>query len=112
MFADYDFYVNSFGGTKIQNADEYKYLGQKASRYIMKYTTKVNIDTKECECAIAEYLQNATKSNGINSETIPNAYSVSYATKDSATIEDEIGEILGLYLGKLYSSVGIVHLIG
>ena len=112
MFADFNYYQNTFGGTKIQNADEYKYLGQRASRYIMKYTDKVDVDTKDCECALAEYLQSATKSNGINSETIPNAYSVSYATKDKSTIEDEIGEILGLYLGDIYSSVGIVHLIG
>lgn len=112
MFADYNFYVENFGGTKIQNADEYKYLAQKASRYILRYTDEVNIDTKECECALAEYLQSATKSNGISSETIPNAYSVSYTAKDKTTFEDEIGEILGLYLGGLYSSVGIVHLIG
>jgi len=112
MFADYNFYTNSFGGTKIASEDEYRYLGQKASRYIKQYTSEVNADTKECECALAEYLQSASKSNGINSETIPNAYSVSYATKDKATIENEIGEILGLYLGELYSSVGIVDLIG
>ena len=112
MFADYDFYVNNYRGSKIQNAEEYQYLGQKAARYIMRYTNEVNTDTKECECALAEYLQIATKSNGINSETIPNAYSVSYGTKDKTTIEEEIGEILGLYLGDLYSSVGIVHLIG
>ena len=38
MFADYEFYKNQFGGTKIKTANEYKYLGQQASQYIKQYT--------------------------------------------------------------------------
>ena len=112
MFADFEYYKNGYGGTKIQTEAEYKYLGQQASRYILKYTSVVNVDTKDCEGALAEYLQGASKSGGISSETIPNAYSVSYATKDEATKMSEISAILELYLGDLYSSVGIVKLIG
>ena len=106
MFADFEYYKNGYGGTKIQTEAEYKYLGQQAS------TSVVNVDTKDCEGALAEYLQGASKSGGISSETIPNAYSVSYATKDEATKMSEISAILELYLGDLYSSVGIVKLIG
>ena len=112
MFGSYEYYVNSFGGTKITSEAEYKYLGQQASRYILKYTSEVNTDTKDCESALAEYLQGANKSTGIASETIPNAYSVSYATKDNTTKTSEINSILELYLGDKYSSVGIVTLIG
>lgn len=112
MIGSYEYYTNSFGGTKIQNEAEYKYLGQQADRYIFKYTSEVSSDTKDCECALAEYLQGANKSNGISSETIPNAYAVSYATKDNATKNSEINAILELYLGDKYSSVGIVTLIG
>lgn len=112
MFADFQYYQQTFGGTKIQTADEYKYLAQQADRYILKYTAEVNSDTKDCEGALAEYLQTANKSTGINSETIPNAYSVSYATKDNTTKMSEINAILELYLGDKYSAVGIVELVG
>lgn len=112
MFADFEYYQNKFGGTKIKNANEYKYLGQQGARYISKYTTQVNTDTQDCECALAEYLQSANKSMGINSESVPNAYSVSYSTKDKTTMMSEINAILELYLGDKYSAVGIVELIG
>lgn len=112
MFADYNYYTSIFKGTKINNADEYTYLAQQADRYILRYTNEVNSDTKDCEGALAEYLQGANKSTGISSETIPNAYSVSYAAKDYATKISEISAILELYLGDKYSSVGIVTLIG
>lgn len=112
MFADFEYYQNSFGGTAIKSAQEYKNFGQKASRYILKYTSDVNTDTKDCECALADYLQGAERAGGISSESVPNAYSVSYASKDKATKMSEIQEILELYLGDLYSSVGIVKLIG
>lgn len=112
MFADFEYYKNGFGGRKIQSEQEYRNLGQKASRYILKYTSEVNADTKDCECALADYLQSVDKSDGISSETIPNAYSVSYANKDKATKMSDIQEILELYLGDLYSAVGIVKLIG
>ena len=111
MLGSYEYYTNTFGGTKITSADEYKYLAQKADKYILKYTSEANDNTRSCECDLAEYLQGATKSNGISSETVPNAYSVSYATKDYATKMSEINAILELYLGDLYSSVGIVTLI-
>ena len=112
MFADFDYYKDTFKGSQIQSENEYTYLGQQASRYIKKYTNEVSVDTKDCECALAEYLQKTNKSRGINSETIPNAYSVNYATNDKATMESEIGAILELYLGDVYSSVGIVKLVG
>lgn len=112
MFADFEYYKNTFGGTKITTEAEYNYLGKQASRYILKYTSEVNTDTKDCEGALAEYLQGANKSTGISSETIPNAYSVSYATTDHDTKMEEIEAILELYLGDLVSSVGIVTLVG
>lgn len=112
MFADFEYYQNEFGGTKISTEAEYKYLGQQASRYILKYTNEVDKDTKDCESALAEYLQSANKQNGISSESIPNAYSVSYKTSDYTTKMSEINAILELYLGDKYSSVGIVTLIG
>lgn len=112
MFADFEYYQNTFGGSKIKTADEYKYLGQQASRYILKYTSEVNSNTKDCEGALAEYLQGVSKSAGVSSETIPNAYSVSYATNDYNARMSEINAILELYLGDLYSSVGNVILVG
>lgn len=111
MFADYEFYTKEFGGTKIKTDTQYKYLGQIASRYIEKYTKEVNTDTKFCECALVEYLESSIKQGNITSESIPNAYSVSYASNDKATQMSEISSILELYLGDKYSSVGIVTVI-
>ena len=112
MFADFEFYKNIFKGTKIKNADEYTYLGQEASRYIEKHTNKIDDNTKMCECAIVEYLQNSKKQGNISSETIPNAYSVSYASNNSSSVKiSEINSILELYLGDKYSAVGIVKII-
>lgn len=111
MFADYEFYKNEFGGTKIKDDAQYKYLANQASKYIEKYTNEVDADTKFCECALVEYLDNSIKQGNITSESIPNAYSVSYASNDKATRLSEINSILELYLGDKYSSVGIVNVI-
>lgn len=113
MFADFEYYTNEFGGSKIKDEKEYKYLGQQASKYIEKYTKDVNENTQSCECAISEYLQRANKQGNMTSESIPNAYSVSWGANDTSTRNSEIYAILELYLGDRYlTSVGIVDVIG
>ncbi len=112
MFADYEYYTESFGGSKIKDEAEYKYLAQQADRYIMRYTSVVSNDTKDCEGALAEYLQGNNITSGITSETIPSAYSVTYNTKNKDTFMSEINAILELYLGDKFSAVGIVKLVG
>ena len=109
MFADFEYYKNFFKGTKIKSSDEYVYLAQEASRYIKKYTSDIDADTKACECALVEYLQLENRQGNIASESIPNAYSVSYNTGSSKKIS--INEILETYLGAKYTPVGIVTLI-
>lgn len=111
MFADFEYYENEFKGTKIKDADEYTYLGQEASRYIKQYTEDVDDNSKACECAIVEYLQGSKKQGNMTSESIPNFYSASWSANDKATRMSEINSILKLYLGKKYSSVGIVTVI-
>jgi len=111
MFADYKFYTQEFGGTKIESEAEYKYLAQRASRYIKQYTDVVDEDTRMCECAISEYLQKSTKQGNLTSENIPNFYSVNFGANDSKTVMSEINSIIELYLSDKYSSVGIVKLI-
>lgn len=111
MFADFEYYKNTYKGNQIANADEYVYLGNEASRYIEKYTNIVDDDTMACECAIIEYLQASKKQGRITSENIPNFYSASYTANDEATRMTEINAILRLYLGKKYSAVGIVNVI-
>lgn len=112
MFADFEYYENTFKGTKIKTADEYAYLGQEASRYIKPYTSIADEDSMACECALAEYLQSSKKQGNIASESIPNYYSASYTANDKATRISEINAILSLYLGERYSAVGIVKVIG
>lgn len=112
MFADLEYYNNTFKGTKIKTADEYAYLANEASRYIKQYTSEVDDDTQACECALVEYLQSAKRQGNITSESIPNAYSVTYSSGDKSSRMAEINNILALYLGDKYSAVGIVELIG
>lgn len=112
MFADYDYYLNEYGGTQIKTFDEYKYLAQQASMYIKKYTSIVDDNSKACECALVEYLETSNRQGNMTSESIPSAYSVSWSANDNATRMSEINAILELYLGDKYSSVGIVKLIG
>jgi len=112
MFADYNYYLNDYGGTQIKTFDEYKYLSQQASRYITRYTKEVDDNSKACECALVEYLDKSNKQGNMTSENIPSAYSVSWSANDKATRMSEINAILELYLGDKYSSVGIVKLIG
>lgn len=111
MFADFDYYVDEFKGTNIKSEEEYVYLGREASKYIEKCTTIKSKDTKDCECAIAEYLQMSKKQGNLTSESIPNFYSASWSANDKATRDKEINSILELYLGDVCSSVGIVKLI-
>lgn len=112
MFADYTYYTESFGGTKIKDANEYKYLAQQASLYIKKYTSEVTEATQSCECAISEYLQGVAKQGNMTSENIPNFYSVSWSANTNNSRMTEINAILELYLGNKYASVGVVKLIG
>lgn len=111
MFGSFEYYTNNFGGTKITTEAEYNYLGKQADRYIIKYTNENNSDTKDCECALAEYLQSSNKQGNMTGETIPNYYSVTWGSNDSKTKLTEINAILELYLGNKFSSVGIVKLI-
>lgn len=111
MFADFEYYKNTYKGTKIKDVNEYTYLGQEASRYIQKYTKDVNDNSKACECALVEYLQGSKKQGNMTSESIPNFYSASWSANDKTTRESEISAILELYLGDKYSSVGIVKII-
>ena len=111
MFADFEYYLNEYRGTKIKTREEYLYLAQKSCRYIQKYTNETNSDTKDCECALSEYLQTINKQGNMTSESIPNAYSVSWSANDKTTRMREINSILELYLGNKYSSVGIVKVI-
>ena len=110
MFADFEYYKGVFKGKKITNEDDYIYLSQEASRYIARITDEVTDNTKACECALVEYLQASKRQGNIASESIPNAYSVSYASNNTTKVND-INSILELYLGDKYSSVGIVRLI-
>ena len=111
MFADFEYYKDTFKGTLIKTQDEYEYLSNQSSRYIRQYTSIIDEDSKMCECALNEYLQKSNKQGNITSESIPSAYSVSYSSNDKATRESEINAILGLYLGNKYSAVGIVKII-
>lgn len=101
MFADYSYYTGTYKGTKITSANEYTYLAQKADFYIKRYDTVTSDNTKMCECALSEYL--LTTNGNVASESIQGAYSVSY--NSGSDHNQEIGNILELYLGDKYTPV-------
>lgn len=112
MFADYEYYTGCFGGTIVENEKDFNYFSRQASRYILRHTDIVNDATKDCECALVEYLMKSDQQGNMTSESIPNAYSVSWSANDSGAKLKEINSVLELYLGDLYcSSVGIVKVI-
>lgn len=114
MFADYNYYTNKFGGTMIQDDTEYKRFGQQSSRYIINFAPRIckdNEDAKMCECAISEKLYTFNTRGNITSESVPNFYSVSYGSNDIKSLNREIQDLLELYLGNKYSSVGACRVI-
>lgn len=111
MFTDYGYYKTQYRGDKIQTEAEYYRLSQEAGRYILKVTDKLDKDTQDCECALVDYLFSANAQGNIASESIPNAYSVSYKTSDNMAKRKEIDAILELYLGNKFSTVGIAKMI-
>jgi hypothetical protein len=111
-YADYDFYIDTYLGTSIVEAD-FPALALRASQHIDNLTfgraaTDTDNETaiKNAMCAIAEELQrqdNADGVDGVTSET-QGRYSVSYGATSSRTKSNQvkIEEIAKLWLANTY----------
>lgn len=89
MYADYEYYKNSFAGTLIP-AEEFSSLANKAERYVnyltMHRITEVTDEVKNAVCAAAEAVYEIQRQyegipKGVKSENT-DGYSVSYADFD------------------------------
>lgn len=96
MYADYNYYVLSFAGTKIP-AEEFPSLAKKAERFLDYVTqhriTEVTDSVKSAVCAAAEALYEVNQQyenipHGIKSENT-DGYSVSYQEVDAEIIQNQ-----------------------
>ena len=116
MYADYEFYINSFAG-KIIPAGEFTALSVKCERYLdyvtgHKITEPTDI-VKSAVCVAAEALYDVIQRykdipHGIKSENT-DGYSVTFADMDIATIREQQEEaMLSAFVQEL-SGTGLLY---
>lgn len=97
MYANYAFYVDSYGGT-LQKAEFERNL-HKAEAYVNNVTqyriNEVTEAIKLCTCAIVEAMVDA--SCGVKTSESLGGWSVSYAQRKST--DSELYDVASLYLG-------------
>lgn len=113
MYADYNFYTNSYYGTQIASGD-FNRLASRASDF-MDYYTRGKLASlaeedavKKCCCALAEQYQsidsitNKNASGELASETV-GSYSVSYRNGEEAisSARKQMADTIKMYLGNL-----------
>lgn len=96
MYADYDYYTESFAGTEL-SAEDFNIQARKAERFIDYVTqhriTEVTEAVKNAVCAAAEALYEVNQQltdipNGIKSENT-DGYSVTYSDFDVSKVREE-----------------------
>lgn len=115
MFADFEFYKNSYNGKVFKELYEYNRFGIEASGWI-KSAILQNVPSgnnenivKLLECKIADLIYNLenTASVGKSSESV-GAYSVSYTAEKEKEKKEAIYSLIKTYLGStglLYSAI-------
>lgn len=101
VFADYDYYVNEYGG-KLAGQDEFERYIQFASAYIQMITfgraKNCGLDAvKDAACAACEVFVKRNAGNGIRSENT-DGYSVTYEECDPAVLKGELKGVVRGYL--------------
>ncbi len=92
IYADYDYYLNTYGGTKIDDEDMFRRIADIASSEMALYApgiTEATDAVKKCCCEIADVICSYEASMGsarIQSEKVGN-YSVTYASSSSMNVQ-------------------------
>lgn len=108
IYADFDYYKNTFHGIIIEKKDEYQYFAEGAGDELAPFISRVPKDEeaqtalKRCACRITDILYQDFKSskNGqkITSESVSGYYSVSY--NNPKTVSHAVNTAISLYLGR------------
>ena len=115
LYADFNFYQNTYKGTMGEN-DFTKQIA-KASAKIKAMTfgrideSNVPDEVKYCACDLADKCYVASRSEGKQSETV-GAHSVSYANGGTTSQEDIYRSVIRDYLSEVYTSDGTPLLYG
>lgn len=120
IYADFDYYLNTYGGTKIDNDDIFRRIANSASREI-DLVTFGNIDVDDnvqmCCCELADIIsrnEQATSTASVYQSQRVGDYSVTYfSRKDAlvsmrAEIHDSISKWL-LLRGGLYRGIDVAE---
>lgn len=100
-YADYDFYKNTFFGSKLSE-DDFLYFAARASEYIDSKFGENAADeerlAKVC-CALAEVIYNEEPGKVVSSEKVGD-YSVTFAANasQSASLESRLAETAARYI--------------
>lgn len=121
VYADFDFYVNSFGGTFFQTEEAFNPCAIRASLYLDELTlgrAEANAELERVKlacCAIAEQVSiimeaEASAGTGAMRSQSVGSFSVTYSTTEEivAHAKAQIGELARLYLaptGLLYRGI-------
>lgn len=119
IYADFDYYLNTYGGTKIDDDDIFRRIADIASSEMSMYApgiTEATDEVKKCCCEIVDviYTYEAYRdSSRVQSEKVGN-YSVTYASSSSITIQrnEEIQSIIIrrlMHTGMLYRGIFIAE---
>ena len=98
-YADYDFYKNTFFGSKIPE-DDFLYYAARATEYIDSRFGEDAADqdvlAKAC-CALAEVLFSDEPGKVVSSEKVGD-YSVTYAAGQSVSLESRLAKTAAKYI--------------
>ena len=115
IYADFDYYTNTYGGTKIDDDDIFRRIADIASSEMSMYApgiTEATDEVKKCCCEIVDAIcsYEALRENSrIQSEKVGN-YSVTYASPSSLSVQrnEEIQSIISRRLmntGMMYRGI-------
>ena len=121
MYANYDYYHNTYKGFLIPQSD-YDYFAERASDELAPYAARIGMDTadkqtafKKAQCRIADIMFGDFKSSEYGTakksgESVNGYYTVSYAAASHSEITGLISEAIRTYLGSwLYRTVKVVY---
>lgn len=115
LYADYQYYTDTFLGKAIQSEDDFNYLSGLAVDEMISYPAVRILDTsveevstalKRCQCRIADIIQDGYRKEGISSESVNGYYNVSYSVLTNEQVKAQITTAIKLYLGRyIFKSV-------
>lgn len=106
--AEYTYYKNQYYGGTVP-AESWNYFAARAQEQIDAFLAGRRVDDTDaldkCQCRIAEILYNASKKEGVTSESVNGYYTVSYSVLSNDEVKRQIANAFKTYLWR-YAIVG------